>query len=113
MKICMMNQEGDTLTSFTVKNNLEGAHYVRDQILALADKHHSQHIQIGLESTSVYSWHPAMFLTDDEQLRKRQTKVFTINPKLIRKFKEAYVDLDKTDQIFYKVYVNIFYILFW
>jgi transposase len=40
-----------------------------------------------------------MFLTDDEQLHKRQVKVFTINPKLIRKFKEAYVDLDKTDQI--------------
>lgn len=99
MKICIMNQEGDTLSSFTVKNNLEGARYLRDQILAFADKHQSQHIQIGLESTSVYSWHPAMFLTDDEQLRKRQTKVFTINPKLIRKFKEAYVDLDKTDHI--------------
>ena len=99
MKACIMNPEGDTLKSFTVKNNLDGASYLRDQIVALADHHASKEIQIGLESTSVYSWHPAMFLNEDDALRKRNTKVYTINPKLIRKFKKAYVDLDKTDHI--------------
>jgi len=98
LKVCVMNQDGDVLKSFTVDNNLPGAEFLRDQIVDLADKH-SQEIQIGMESTSVYSWHPAMFLNEDKELRKRQAKVYTINAKLIKKFKEAYVDLDKTDDI--------------
>jgi len=94
-----MNRDGDVLKSLTVDNNLPGAEFLRDQIVALADKYSSQEIQIGMESTSVYSWHPAMFLNEDKELRKRQAKVYTINAKLIRKFKDAYVDLDKTDDI--------------
>jgi transposase len=94
-----MNGEGDTLESFTVDNNLNGASHLRDRIVAASDKLHSSEIHIGLEATSVYSWHPAMYLHEDEALKKRQTKVFTINPKLINKFKEAYADLDKTDRI--------------
>lgn len=99
MKVSIMNQEGDTLKTFTVNNNFEGASNLRDQVIVLADKHECKEIQIGLESTSVYSWHPAMFLTEDEELRKRNTKVYTINPKLIRNFKKSYVDMDKTDHI--------------
>lgn len=99
LKVSIMNRDGDVLKSLTVDNNLPGAEFLRDQIVALADKYSSQEIQIGMESTSVYSWHPAMFLNEDKELRKRQAKVYTINAKLIRKFKEAYVDLDKTDDI--------------
>ncbi|KJS23003.1 MAG: transposase [Clostridiaceae bacterium BRH_c20a] len=99
LKVCIMDINGDTLNSFAVNNNLDGASYLRDQIVILADKHSSHEIQIGMEATSVYSWHPAMFLNEDEALNKRQTKVYTINPKLINKFKEAYVDLDKNDYI--------------
>jgi transposase len=95
----MLNHEGETLKSFSVENNLIGAHYLRDQIVTVADKLSCLEIQIGMEATSVYSWHPAMFLNEDKDLRKRQTKVYTINAKLIKKFKEAYVDLDKTDYI--------------
>ena len=94
-----MDLNGDTLKSFAVNNNLDGASYLRDQIINLADLHSSIEIQIGMEATSVYSWHPSMFLNEDEALTKRQTKVYTINPKLIKKFKEAYVDLDKNDYI--------------
>ncbi|EOC99694.1 hypothetical protein L21TH_2274 [Caldisalinibacter kiritimatiensis] len=52
-----------------------------------------------MESTSVYSWHPAIFFNEDEALKEFNTKVYTINPKLIKKFKDAYVVLDKTDDI--------------
>ncbi len=99
LKVCIMDLNGDTLKSFAVNNNLDGASYLRDQIINLADLHSSIEIQIGMEATSVYSWHPSMFLNEDEALTKRQTKVYTINPKLIKKFKEAYVDLDKNDYI--------------
>jgi transposase len=99
LKVCIMDHEGVTLKTFTVDNNLHGAGHLRDQIIDLADKYSCQDIQIGMESTSVYSWHPAMFLNGDEALKNRQAKVYTINAKLINKFKEAYEDLDKTDDI--------------
>jgi len=99
LEVCIMNHDGDVLKSFVVSNNLHGAEFLRDQIVTLSDKYSSQEIQIGMESTSVYSWHPAMFLNEDAELKRRQAKVYTINAKLINKFKEAYVDLDKTDGI--------------
>ena len=99
LKVCAMNIDGDTLDAFTVLNNYDGATYLRDKLLSLADKVKPKEIHIGLESTSVYSWHPAMFLHEDNSLQERGTKVFTINPKLISKFREAYSDLDKTDYV--------------
>lgn len=99
MKACAMSFDGETLVSLTVDNNLIGASYLRDKIVDIAQKHVIQEIVIGMEATSVYSWHPAMFFHEDESLKGFQTKVLTINPKLIKKFKESYVDLDKTDHI--------------
>jgi transposase len=99
IKACVMNLDGEVLTSLTVDNNLPGASYLRDQVVDIAQKHMIQEIQVGMEATSVHSWHPAIFFHEDESLKKYKTKVFTINPKLIKKFKESYTDLDKTDHI--------------
>ncbi|TBL81848.1 IS110 family transposase [Paenibacillus thalictri] len=99
LEACFMNMEGDSLDTLLVKNNLAGAQYLRDRILSHADKLPATEIHVGLEATSVYSWHPAMYLHEDEALKARKTKVFTINPKLINKFREAYADLDKTDRL--------------
>src|SRR5690606_38235447 len=49
--------------------------------------------------TSVYSFHPSMFLNADESLRKLGAKVFVMNPKQIVNFKKSYSDMDKTDEI--------------
>lgn len=99
MKACVMNFEGKALTALTVDNNLTGASYLKDLIVKIAQSNSISEIQIGMEATSVYSWHPAMFFHEDESLKEFKTTVFTINPKLIKKFKESYVDLDKTDQV--------------
>ncbi|WP_010267165.1 IS110 family RNA-guided transposase [Paenibacillus senegalensis] len=99
LKVCAMNPDGETLDVWIVSNNYDGATFLRDKLLSLADRHDFTEIHIGLESTSVYSWHPAMFLHEDEALKNHNTKVFTINPKLISKFREAYSDLDKTDHV--------------
>ncbi|MDV2583607.1 IS110 family transposase, partial [Alkalibacillus haloalkaliphilus] len=89
-----MNFAGEALAALTVENNLSGASYLRDQIVLIAQKNSISEIHIGMEATSVYSWHPAMFFHEDDSLKPFKTKVFTINPKLIKKFKESYVDLD-------------------
>ena len=99
LEICLMNSEGDTLETFKVNNDLVGATFLRDRIILAADKLGPCEVQIGLEATSVYSWHPAMYLHQEPLLQERKVKVFTINPKLVKKFKEAYTDLPKTDRI--------------
>ncbi|MBN2980314.1 IS110 family transposase [Cohnella algarum] len=99
LEACFMNPDGDKLETLKVKNDLQGASHLRDRIVAMADKQSSSEIHIGLEATSVYSWHPAMYMHQDPALQKRKAKVFTINPKLISKFREAYPDLDKTDRL--------------
>ncbi|THF74684.1 IS110 family transposase, partial [Cohnella fermenti] len=77
LEVCFMNADGDKLDSFTVKNNLGGASHLRDRIVAVADKLAVSEIHIGLEATSVYSWHPAMYLHQDAELQARKAKVFT------------------------------------
>ena len=54
---------------------------------------------IGLESTSVYSFHPSMFLHNDEFIQALGGQVFVMNPKQIANFKKSYSDMDKTDEI--------------
>ena len=60
LEICFMNLDGNTLDSFKVNNDLNGAAFLRDRIVSVADKLQTSEIQIGLEATSVYSWHPTM-----------------------------------------------------
>lgn len=99
IKVCILDGEGNQVRSFTVTNDLPGATKLRDQILDCAENQAIQVIKIGLESTSVYSFHPSMFLNADESLRKLGAKVFVMNPKQIVNFKKSYSDMDKTDEI--------------
>jgi len=99
MKACIMDADGSTLATAAVDNTLTGATHLRDRIVGIAKGVGANNVQIGLESTSVYSWHPAMFFHEDDDLQAFNSKVYTINPKLIKNFKEAYVDLDKNDHI--------------
>src|SRR5699024_12130847 len=56
-------------------------------------------LRIGLESTCVYSFHPSMFLDNDDSLQALGAKVYVMNPKQIANFKKSYNDMDKTDEI--------------
>lgn len=56
-------------------------------------------MKIGMESTSVYSFHPSMFLHHDEDLKRYGAQVFVMNPKQIANFKKSYSDMDKTDKV--------------
>ncbi|KIY21051.1 IS110 family transposase [Mesobacillus subterraneus] len=99
IKVCLLNGEGEKLRSFTVPNDLPGATELRDAILECVDDQEIHTLKIGLESTSVYSFHPSMFLHNDEALRALGTEVLVMNPKQISNFKKSYSDMDKTDEI--------------
>jgi len=99
IKACFLNGEGDKLNSFTVENDLPGATQLRDEILHAIQGNTVNELRIGLESTSVYSFHPSMFLHNDESIQALGGQVFVMNPKQIANFKKSYSDMDKTDEI--------------
>lgn len=99
LKVCFMNGDGDVLKRLTVANSPIGANAIVEGILAITFGIAAPTIHVGMESTSVYSWHPAIYLNEAPSLKGLNAKVFTINPKIIKDFKEAYNDLDKTDVV--------------
>jgi transposase len=99
MKACFMNTGGDTLHQVTVQNDLPGASHLKEKIISYYHKGSFQAVVIGMESTSYYSWHPAMFFQGDEELKTLNTKVFIINPKLTHHFRKYSLEMNKTDKI--------------
>src|SRR5699024_12251001 len=58
IKVCFLNSDGDQLKTFTVNNELPGAMHLLDDILNTANGKSIDVMRIGLEYTSVYSFHP-------------------------------------------------------
>ena len=54
-------------------------------------------VVIGLEATSIYGDSLVYALREDGSLGRFQRKIHVLNPKQVRKFKEAYSDLPKND----------------
>lgn len=90
---------GTTLSLFNAPNNQDGALKILDKL-----KHTILHadfssVTIGMESTSIYADHLAIFLRNDDFLKKWKVKVHILNAKQVKKFKESYPELPKTDHI--------------
>ena len=92
-----MDQDGNTIESTSVSNNPDGANLLKEKILKLTSGKANCKVLIGMESTSVYSWHPAVFFNEDRELKEVNTSVYVINAKLIKNFKKAYPDINKDD----------------
>ena len=84
------------MKTFTVDNDLPGATKLRDEILHTVQGESVHELRIGLKSTSVYSFHPSMFLHNDEFIQALGGQVFVMNPKQIANFKKSYSDMDKS-----------------
>jgi transposase len=99
-QIVITDASGKQLDCFVVSNDLPGAGTLREKILGLSHEHQATTVKIGMEATSLYWWHLHQFLVQDEQLnRDVSLEVFTLNPKLVKRFHKATADLDKTDPI--------------
>ena len=99
MRVCFLNGEGQKLDTFAVSNDLPGATLLKERLMIRLIGQEVDVLKIGLESTSVYSFHPSMFLHHDKDLKRFGAQVFVMNPKQIANFKKSYSDMDKTDEI--------------
>jgi transposase len=90
---------GKTLTLFKSPNNQDGANTILQKLKDTLLNTDFSSVIIGMESTSIYADHLAVFLRNDAFLKKWGVKVHILNAKQIKKFKEAYPELPKDDNI--------------
>lgn len=97
-KVQFMNDQGETLAKRQrYTNDGPGLDSLVDYILTICSSNVFDRVVVGLESTSVYSWHLQMGLASDQRLMPYECQVYPFNPKVVANFKKAYVDLPKND----------------
>ncbi|BDP71993.1 hypothetical protein EfmAA94_31660 (plasmid) [Enterococcus faecium] len=71
LDVCFLTDDNQLsiLSEISVANDIEGASFIRETILEFNDSYHFDQIVIGMESTSMYSFHPSMFFHEDEKLK--------------------------------------------
>ena len=95
--IYIMKPDGDKHSSFSVPNNRPGAETLVDRIVEVLRKLFIPKVVIGMESTSVYGDNLMYFLRETGKLSGFEKKLHMLNPKQVKKFKDAYSDLPKND----------------
>lgn len=93
----LMKPDGTKYSSFSVQNNVGGAKILTEKIVSAMNSMSLTDVVIGMEATSIYGNHLVHTLREDGGLGCFQRKIHVLNPKQIRKFKEAYPDLPKND----------------
>lgn len=94
-----MKPNGEKFSTFSVQNNLGGAKILSERIVSALDKLHLDEVTIGMEATSIYGDSLVCALREDGKLGQYQRKIHVLNPKQIKKFKDAYPDLQKNDYV--------------
>ena len=95
----LMKSDGSKHSSFSVQNNLGGAKLLSEKIVSALRSMQLSDVVIGLEATSIYGDSLVYALREDGSLGQFHRKIHVLNPKQVRKFKEAYPDLPKNDWV--------------
>ena len=95
--IYLMLPDGCKHSNFSVANSQDGSAQMVKRILSALNSHSLDTVTIGLEATSVYGDNLVYFLREDASLAPYCRKIHVLNPRQVKKFKEAYNDLPKND----------------
>jgi len=94
-----MDEEGKEMGYPTFPNTLPGARALESQLLQLMKEKGFSTLKIATEATSFLDLHLVDFLASSQDLAPFNPSIYQFNPKLVRNFKRAYPDKDKTDKI--------------
>ena len=97
--VYIMLPDGSKHSSFSVQNNLGGAQVLSKRVVSAMQAQGLNDVLLGLESTSVYGDNLVCFLREDGALAQFNRKIHVLNPKQVKKFKDAYSDLPKNDAV--------------
>ncbi len=70
LDVCFLDSEDTRLTEETLSNDINGAGKIKENILVYNGQYRYEKIVVGMESTSVYSFHPATLLASDVDLQR-------------------------------------------
>ena len=96
----LMDEQGSSLASFSISNDMNGANILLERILKKAKSSKIQSLLVGMEATSNLGWHLAHYL--QEQLQEHQefkAQIYVLNARKIARFKKGYDTLPKNDRI--------------
>jgi transposase len=97
--VYIMLPDGSKHSSFPVQNNLGGAQLLSKRVVSALTQHCLSDVILGLEATSVYGDNLVCFLREDGALGRFNKKIHVLNPKQVKKFKDAYPELPKNDAV--------------
>lgn len=95
--VCLMKPDGTKHSTFSVQNNLGGAKQLTQKVVSALTSQRLSDVVIGMEATSVYGENLMFFLREDNSLSRFNRKLHLLNPRQVKKFKDAYSDLPKND----------------
>ena len=96
-QVYAMNFEQEKMLSFSVSNDSEGASKIEAKLLECLHKNNYEKVVIVLESTGMYSFHIATYLSSSEYLANYSVLVYCINPKTSKNYRKSFSEMDKTD----------------
>lgn len=79
-------------------NDLIGASQIKNVVLKLNKQKQYDKTIIGMEATSIYSFHPAYFFQNDPDLKKINVECDVVNPRETKRFHDIFEE-NKTDPI--------------
>lgn len=97
--VYFMLADGSKYSNFSVANSHDGSTQLVKRILSTMESKSLDTVLIGLEATSVYGDNLVYFLREDASLASFNRKIYVLNPKQVKKFKDAYNDLPKNDYV--------------
>jgi len=95
----IMMPDGSKHSSFPVQNNLGGAQTISKRVVSALQEKGISSVVIGIEATSVYGENLIYFLREDGALARFDRKFHVLNPKQVKKFKDALEELPKNDPV--------------
>ena len=97
--VYLMKPDGSKYSNFSVENSPKGSAELVKQIVKALTSHNLTEVAVGLELTGCYGDHLVYFLKENAELAKFNRSIHVLNPKQVKKFKDAYNDLQKNDYI--------------
>ena len=95
----LMYSDGSKHSSFSVPNNRNGAKIIVDRVTSVLLSQDIPQVVIGMEATSVYGDNLMRFLRESSSLGRFERSLHMLNPKQVKKFRDAYSNLPKNDHV--------------
>jgi transposase len=97
--VYLMKPDGSKHSSFTVKNSPDGSKKIADNVVHAMTSLNLSYAVIGIEATGVYGDNLMFYLRDESSLNQFTCDYHVLNPKQVKKFKDAYSDLPNNDPV--------------